>query len=293
MTSIVLLLDPIPAEQAATEAEIAASLEFVPADQPILTASDAAAGRGDGIFETLGTHNSRARGVQAHLDRLTASARKLDLPAPHHGQWLAAIDALLDVLPAEGQASIRLTISRGSDPSGPPTCWATGTIITGDFPERRSGVRVVTLSRGYANDVGERAPWLLVGAKTLSYAINMAALREAKRRGADDVVFTSTDGFALEGPTSSLLVRQGNTIVTPVIQYGILAGTTQADVFDVLRTEGFECVYRTLEVGELLRSDAVWLVSSVRLAVPVTQVDGTAIAWDPELTDRINASLLS
>ncbi len=293
MTSIVLVLDHIPAERDATAAELSASMQFVPEDEPLLTAFDAAAGRGDGIFETIGAHDSRARGVEAHLDRLTASALKLDLPAPHHGQWQAAIAALLEALPAEGQASIRLTMSRGTSPSGPPTCWATATVITGDFPERRSGVRVVTLSRGYANDVGESAPWLLVGAKTLSYAINMAALREARRRGADDVVFTSTDGFALEGPTSSLLVRQGNTIVTPVIQFGILAGTTQADLFEFLGAQGFECVYRTIEVGELLQSDAVWLVSSVRLAVPVSAVDGTTIPMDADLTERMNASLLS
>lgn len=293
MTSLVLLLDPIPAERDATDAELNATLRFVPSTEPILTAFDAGAGRGDGIFETLGVHESTARGIEAHLDRLTASARKLDLPLPHHGQWRAGIAALLEALPATGQASIRLTMTRGTDQFGPPTCWATGTVITGDFPERTDGVRVVTLSRGYANDVGESAPWLLVGAKTLSYAINMAALREAKRRGADDVVFTSTDGFALEGPTSSLLLRQGNTIVTPVIQFGILAGTTQADLFEFLRAEGFECVYRTIEVGELLRSDAAWLVSSVRLAVPITQIDGTTIDTESGLTERMNAALLS
>jgi 4-amino-4-deoxychorismate lyase len=293
MTSLVLLLDPIPADAVPDEAEVAASLRFVPPTEPILSAFDAGAGRGDGIFETLGAHDGVARGIDAHLDRLAASALKLDLPAPHPGQWRAAIAGMLAALPADGQASIRLVITRGASLVGPPTCWLTGATIAGDFPERTHGVRVVTLSRGYANDVGEKAPWLLVGAKTLSYAVNMAALREAKRRGADDAVFTSTDGFALEGPTSSLLLRQGNTVVTPAIQHGILAGTTQAELFAFLEGEGFECVQRTVEVGELLRSDAVWLASSVRLAAPVTAVDGTAIGTDLDLTARMNAALLA
>ncbi|MET1051065.1 MAG: aminodeoxychorismate lyase [Mycetocola sp.] len=293
MTSLVLLLDPIAADVQPDAAALAASLTFVEPEEPILSAFDAGAGRGDGIFETLGANDGRARGIDAHLDRLTASAHKLDLPAPHLGQWRAAITAILEALPATGQASIRLVMTRGVGTGGPPTCWLTGTTVADHVPERTAGIRVATLSRGYANDVGESSPWLLVGAKTLSYALNMAALREAQRRGADDAIFTSTDGFALEGPTSSLLVRQGNTIVTPAIQHGILAGTTQADLFAVLEAEGFECVYRTVGTDELLRSDAVWLASSVRLVVPVTAVDGTTIATDLELTARMNAALLA
>ncbi|GGE82362.1 aminodeoxychorismate lyase [Mycetocola zhadangensis] len=292
MTSLVLLLDPLPADTTPTHVELESTMRFVAANEPILTALDAGAGRGDGIFETLGAHDGQVRGVDAHLQRLAASAEKLDLPAPHSDQWRSAIVRVMAELPSDGQASIRLTITRGTDAAG-PTCWVTGTAITAEFPERTAGVRVVTLSRGYANDVGESSPWLLVGAKTLSYAINMAALREAKRRGADDVVFTSTDGFALEGPTSSLLVRKGNTISTPAIQFGILAGTTQADLFGFLEGEGFTCDYRKIKVEELHQADAIWLVSSVRLAIPVTEVDGQTISTDLGLTGRMNAALLS
>lgn len=292
MTSLVLLLDPLPADAAADQSALEASLRFVPSTEPILSAFDAGAGRGDGIFETLGAHNGRARGIDAHLDRLAASAEKLDLPRPNLHQWRAAIASVLDALGSDGQASIRLVITRGAGPDGPPTCWLTGSSV-GEMPQRTEGIRVVTLSRGYANDVGDQAPWLLVGAKTLSYALNMAALREARRRDADDAVFLSTDGFALEGPTSSLVLRQGNTIVTPVIQHGILAGTTQADLFTFLDAEGFDCVYRTVDAAELLRSDAIWLVSSVRLVAPVIAVDGTPVAMDAALTARMNAALLA
>ncbi|MET0481193.1 MAG: aminodeoxychorismate lyase, partial [Mycetocola sp.] len=57
--------------------------------------------------------------------------------------------------------------------------------------------------------------------------------------------------------------------------------------------EGFECVYRRIEVGELLRADAAWLVSSVRLAAPITAVDGEAVPTDLELTARMNTALLA
>src|SRR5690625_3744673 len=76
-------------------------------------------------------------------------------------------------------------------------------------------MKVVTLDRGLASTVVDTSPWLLPGAKTLSYAVNMAATREAVRRGAEDVLFVSTDGYALEGPTSTLLVRQAMSSPPP------------------------------------------------------------------------------
>ena len=90
------------------------------------------------------------------------------------------------------------------------------------------------LDRGYDSDVAERAPWLLLGAKTLSYAVNMAALRYARKHGADDVIFTSSDGRVLEGPTSTVLLAHveqtkapaahGPPLITPQLDSGILPG---------------------------------------------------------------------
>ena len=48
MTSLVLLLDPIAADAVADDAALAATLSFVPSSEPILSAFDAGAGRGDG-----------------------------------------------------------------------------------------------------------------------------------------------------------------------------------------------------------------------------------------------------
>ena len=68
--------------------------------------------------------------------------------------------------------------------------------------------------RGGGRDAGPRLPaegaadmpWLLAGAKTLSYAVNMAALRHAERQGAGDVIFISSEGNVLEGPRSTVVI---------------------------------------------------------------------------------------
>jgi hypothetical protein len=66
-------------------------------------------------------------------------------------------------------------------------------------------VAAVTLDRGLPAEGAGDMPWLLAGAKTLSYAVNMAALRHAERLGAGDVIFVSSEGYLLEGPRSTVV----------------------------------------------------------------------------------------
>ena len=152
---------------------------------------------------------------------------------------------------------------------------------------------MVTLDRGYARGTAERAPWLLLGAKTLWYAVNMAAIREAKRRGADDTIFVSTDGFVLEGPTSSVILRHGDVWSRRRPSGAILHGTTQLSLFEHLEASGRRTEYRDIPVADLERADAAWLVSSVRLAAPITELDGASVPYDVDETRELNAYLLS
>lgn len=261
-------------------------------DAAALSVFDAGAARGDGVFETIGVNAGRARKPESHLARLAASARIMDLPEPNPVQWMHAIDRVVELLDASSGGVIRLVITRGTADAG-PTCWITGQVTPAEVREREHGVRVVLLDRGWPIDIADRAPWMLAGAKTLSYAPNMAALREAARRGADDVVFTSLEGYALEGPTSSLIIRAGAALVTPVSGDGNLPGTTQRELFDWGEKNGFTTQSRRVVADEVRQADAAWLVSSVRLVVPITAVDGHAMPIDAELTRRLNEHLLA
>jgi 4-amino-4-deoxychorismate lyase len=188
---------------------------------------------------------------------------------------------------------IKLILSRGVEHGPAPTAWVTAARAADFTRPRTEGIRVVTLDRGYDSGVPARAPWLLLGAKTLSYAVNMAALREARRRGADDAIFVTTDGIVLEAPTASLILRVGDRFVTPAPTGGILHGTTQLSLFDHLRETGHETAYEDVPVAALTTADAAWLVSSVRLAAPITAVDDVAIPLEAALTASFNRYLLS
>lgn len=281
-----------PAADFDVQDSYADTFSVIDAAAPALSVGELSTQRGDGIFESIGVSDGHPQEVMPHLERLVHSAKLCDLPAPNIEQWRQAIAVAADACGA-GEWVIKLILSRGIEHGPTPTAWVT-VAPAGDFASvRTNGVTVVTLDRGFDSGAPERAPWLLLGAKTLSYAVNMAAIREAKRRGADDAVFVSSDGILLEAPTASLVLRVGDRFVTPKPGAGILHGTTQISVFTYLQEKGYEVAYETLPASALPRADAAWLVSSVRLAAPIASVDGTSLDIDTALTQELNAYLLS
>lgn len=285
-----LTIDPAHSDDARTD--FSDTFTVIDPAAPALSVGELSTQRGDGIFESIGVIDGHAQEVAAHLDRLSHSALLCDLPAPHLGQWRQAVDVAATNCDA-GEYVIKLILSRGVEHGPAPTAWVTAAPAA-DFSEARSrGIRVVTLDRGFDSAAAARAPWLLLGAKTLSYAVNMAAIREAKRRGADDAIFVSSDGVVLEAPTASVILRVDGTFVTPAPTGQILHGTTQLSVFEWLGAQGLETAYREVAASDLSAADAAWLVSSVRLAAPILAIDGRPLAHDAELTTALNAYLLS
>ena len=283
------------------------------ASQPQLMVTDQGATRGDGVFETMLAVGGKVRKLQAHLDRLEGSAEALDLVIPNQDQWRAAIGTgVADhraqhpaPAPGEDELVVKLVVTRGVEGAASPTCWVqVSPVGAAARRQRETGIDVILLDRGYDSDVAERAPWLLMGAKTLSYAVNMAALRHAHKQGADDVIFTSSDGRVLEGPTSTVLLAHLETsdgggaagsrtvkrLITPQLDSGILPGTSQGALFTAAKAAGWELGYGPLEPQDLLDADAVWLISSIRLLAPVNHIDGKEIGT-PAIQKQLTAEL--
>lgn len=257
--------------------------EVLDTDTPLLHADDLAAVRGDGVFETVLVRDGRACLIESHLQRLTHSAKLMDLPEPDLAGWRRAIEVATRqwLMITDDEAAMRLVYSRGreSSPAAP-----TAYVMVNPVPDRvtavrRDGVAAITLDRGLPANGIDTMPWLLAGAKTLSYAVNMAVLRHAARQGAGDVIFVSTDGYILEGPRSTVVIAVDGDggrpcLLTPPPWYPILRGTTQQALFEVARARGYDCDYRALRPADLAAAQGIWLVSSMTLAARVHTLDG-------------------
>ncbi|WP_329415328.1 aminodeoxychorismate lyase [Nocardia vinacea] len=260
-------------------------------DAPLLFADDIGVLRGDGVFESVLVRAGDACAIEFHLGRLRRSAQALDLPEPELGKWRDAVEAATKEWGTDREGLMRLVLTRGRDTE----LSAPSSVTSGDLAAavpvptsyvlvlpvplrvqkaRTDGVAVVSLSRGISVDLAQAAPWQLLGAKTLSYATNMAALRFAQRMGADDVIFTSTENRVLEGPRSSVVIVRDKQLITPPAKNGVLPGVTQRALFAEAEKAGWKCSYESLFTADLLTCDSVWLLSSITLAARVNSLDG-------------------
>jgi 4-amino-4-deoxychorismate lyase len=247
--------------------------------EPVLRADDEALLRGRAAFETLRVYGGRPFRLAEHLERMAVSAERIGLPALNRLELEELTRQALDAA-ASQDAVLRLYWTPA------PASLALVSAVPDHFDAlRERGQRLISL-RGVRAD----EPWLLPGVKSTSYAVNMAAEAEARRRGADDAVFVDPDGVVLEGPTTNVWWRRGRTLVTPSLDLGILAGVTRAAVLDLAGAAGYEVEEGRYGLAELRDAEEAFTSSSVREVMPVTELDGAPVARGPA-ADELQAAL--
>ena len=250
---------------------------LVDPSEPVLHADDEAFLRGRAAFETIRVYEGRPFRLDDHLERLAASAERLGLEPVD----LVAFRGLVrDVVDASGAASsaLRLYVTPGREGGSYPTALAMVSTLPPDLDERRArGLRMITVQLGIEPAVRAGAPWLLGGVKSTSYAVNMAAEAEARRREADDAVFLASGRVVLEGPTTNVWWRLEDELFTPSLELGILAGVTRATLLASAAELGYEVSEGSFPVEDLAGAEEAFTSSSVREVMPVIELDGKPV----------------
>ncbi|MFG1940446.1 aminotransferase class IV [Micromonospora tulbaghiae] len=265
---------------------------LVPAGEPVLRGDDRGVLHGDGLFETMHLRDGRPWLREAHLARLRAGAAAIDLPLPPHAALVELLDAVCAGWPAQTEGALRLVCTRGPEGGGPPTVYATlGEVPAAARLARRDGVTVATLPLGVAARSRPELGWLPSGVKSTSYALSTAARRWAQRTGVDDVLWVSTDGYVLEGPTANVVwLHDGTLAAVPAAQTGILPGVTANHLLERAAELGLTPAEHLPTVTDLHEAEAIWLTSSLRGVAEITALNGTPRPRSP-LTPRIQALL--
>jgi branched-subunit amino acid aminotransferase/4-amino-4-deoxychorismate lyase len=228
---------------------------------PVFRADDEALLRGSAAFETLPVYGGQPFELGRHLDRLRGSLPTLGLPPLDDG----AAESLVGMLVAEvgGDFVLRLYRTEAS-------FVATAARIPSGIEELRArGLRMHIVETGLPAA-------LVAGAKATSYALGLAALREAERHGRDDALFVA-DGIVLEAPMSNIWWRRGDVLSTPTTGPGVLPGVTRAVVWELAQAEGLQVREDRFPLGELLAADEVFTTSSVREVMPVVSLDDAIV----------------
>ena len=184
-----------------------------------------------------------------------------------------------------GDATLRLVWTAGPTGGIPSALALLSEIPDWIEPARERGATAISLL-----GVRASAPWLLPGVKSTSYAVNMAAEAEARRRGADEALFVDADGIVLEGTVTNVWWRVGETLYTPSLDLGILAGVTRAAVMELAPGSGYRVEEGAYPLERVLEAEEAFTSSSVRELMPLVEVDGRTLGRGPA-ADALQAAL--
>jgi branched-chain amino acid aminotransferase len=254
-----------------------------PADEPSISPLNRGFLYGDAIYEVWRTCHGTIFAWDEHFDRLEKSARALDLRLP----WTRAqllpevrrtVAAFREATSYQDDVYIRLQVSRGAGPIGLDVALADRPEFVllvqpcpAVAPDRLArGLRLSIAAALRRNPIESLSPaW-----KTGNYLNNILCLREARSRGADDVVMLNLRGEITEAATSNIAFVRDGAVLTPPLAAGILAGITRGLLLEKIApgagVPARETVLRPPDLGGM---SECFLLSSTKDVTPVASVD--------------------
>jgi branched-subunit amino acid aminotransferase/4-amino-4-deoxychorismate lyase len=212
---------------------------------------------GVALAENMRMSGGKLKYLSAHLQRLAEGCRALGWPPPE----LVAIRNACQKKAASG--SLRLRYWGLSDP-------ALLLQILPAVPKQRGPLRLMTsVVRHYG------AASLQGRLKSNAMLPNWLAKAETQI-WAEDGLRLTPDGLVAEGVWSNIVVRKGRIVRTPPLGQGVLEGVTRAQLLIRLARQ-YKVIEQPLTRYDLWTADEVWVCSSLRGPLKVSEVDGRKI----------------
>jgi len=249
---------------------------------------------GDGLFETLLAKDESVFRLSRHLDRLFASAQRIELDIPMtKGELARAIRETL-LRSGEGKALVRLALSRGEQPPGllfspeaPPTVVISAAAFTPPpASEYERGIGVILTPSATGGDAGPQV-------KSANYLRQILNRALAEKQGAGEALGLDGEGRLTEGSASNVFIVSGGVVLTPPVGPWVLPGITREAVIEIARQAGLECREEAVTRQRLAVADEVFITNTRIGILPVTRVASAAVGGGNPgpLTRRLSALL--
>jgi branched-chain amino acid aminotransferase len=129
------------------------------------------------------------------------------------------------------------------------------------------------------------------GTKITSWSMNLTWLEEAQSKGFDEMLLLDEHGHVSECTSANLFVVQGAKVWTPPLSCGCLPGVTRAVMLEEVRVPGIELGERPVQLDELEQSDDVFITSSTRDALAVSEVDAKKMNMNGAVREKLVSAL--
>ncbi|MDP3722923.1 MAG: aminotransferase class IV [Candidatus Omnitrophota bacterium] len=224
-----------------------------------------------GCFETMRAYGGRLFRLDAHLDRLYASARFLGTHPPEDRRLLAR--QLTAALKRSGvrEAVVRIALLPRPGMAARPSIVVQPVTLPPASAYQR-GIRVAVVpARPFA--VGAVSPQAKYSARLGS----ILAVVDAQVRGVDEALFMDAQGRVTESTASNVGVIRRGILISPPCWLGLLAGVTRDVLGELAARLRLPIRDIPLTRHELYTAEEIFLTSTTKEILPVTWVDGRRI----------------
>lgn len=251
--------------------------QYLPITESQISTQDRGFLFGDGIYEVIPVYQQKMFCFEAHLQRLKNSLQATSIVNPYSDiEWHELLQNLISKHPWQDQF-IYLQVTRGVQMQRdhmPAEC-LTPTVYAYTNPLKpvaqnilENGIKVVTL-----DDIR----WLRCDIKAVTLLPNVMMKLAAKARGADDAVLITKKGMLSEGTASNAFIVKDGVLITPPNGNKILPGITRMVIESIAKEHHIPLEERNISEEELTDADEIWLSSSTKEALPVTQLNDRAV----------------
>jgi branched-subunit amino acid aminotransferase/4-amino-4-deoxychorismate lyase len=272
-----------------------------PASEPSISPLNRGFLYGDAIYEVWRTYHGVIFAWEEHWRRLRASAKSLHMqleltPDGVLSEIRRTVAAYRAQVPDSGELYIRLQITRGGGPIGLDIALADKSdflILVQPCPQIPAEKLGTGLRLSVANELRRNPVQSLDPAwKTGNYLNNLLCLREARARGADDVVILNIAGDVAEASVSNIAFARAGGLITPPLSAGILGGITRGLLLGgIAAGAGVRTSEETVRPGDIASMDECFLLSTTKDIVPVGEIDGTRFKLGPDtVASRLKAA---
>lgn len=231
---------------------------------------------GDGVYEVIPVYGGKLFRLKEHLQRLQNSLDALKIKNPFTTEdWQKTLTELIHHN-GDGDLSLYLQITRGSAardhalPENPtPTVFAMCNELK-PLPSE-------TIKKGVAAIILDDIRWQRCHIKAISLLPNVLLRQEALDQGAAEAILIR-DGLATEGAASNLFAVINGVITTPPKSPMLLPGITRDLVLELAKNQKLPCQEKDISLEELKQAEEIWLTSSTKEILSVTQLDGQPVA---------------
>lgn len=250
--------------------------EFMPDTEAHIPVLDRGFIFGDGVYEVIPVYGGNLFRFREHLQRLQNSLDALKIRNPlSENEWQQALTELIKHNDG-GDLSLYLQITRGSaerDHAIPEN--STPTVFA--MCNKLKSLPIETIKNGVAAITLDDIRWQRCHIKAISLLPNVLLRQEALDRGAAEAILIR-DGFATEGAASNLFAVINGVITTPPKSPLLLPGITRDLVLELVSNNNLPCQEKEISLEDLQQADEIWLTSSTKEILSVTQLNGKPVA---------------